>query len=105
GEIGGEIGWIERGTAPVFDTAFKIKVGRLSHVIKSPFGFHIYNVLDKRPGKIMNFNSVKDEIHRRILANREQAIYAGWLEQQIQNTRVFKDDSLINQLIVETRGQ
>tara|TARA_B100000749_G_scaffold122825_1_gene93867 strand:+ start:109113 stop:110051 length:939 start_codon:yes stop_codon:yes gene_type:complete len=105
GELGGDLGWVEKGTAKVFDTAFTMKVGRLSHIIKSPFGYHIYKVIARKQGQRQPFAEVKDEIYRRLLSNREQAIHSAWLEEQIRKTRVFKNESLINQLIVETRGE
>lgn len=47
---GGELGYVGRGAmVPQFEAqAFKLKVGEISQPFKSPFGFHIMQLLDRR---------------------------------------------------------
>jgi hypothetical protein len=50
GASGGDIGWIRRGqTVPEFeDEAFSLRIGELSDIVKSEFGYHIIEVLEVR---------------------------------------------------------
>ncbi len=61
---GGDLGWIVRGqTVPQFEsTAFSLKPGELSNVIKTDYGFHILQVLEKEPARLKPFEEVKDQI-------------------------------------------
>ncbi len=50
-EQGGDLGWIERGKmSPEFDTAaFSLAIGSISKPVKSPLGWHLILVEDKKP--------------------------------------------------------
>ena len=67
---GGELGWFPRGLmVPAFEqAAFAQQPKTLSGVVESPFGFHIVEVLDKRPpGK-----AAYDEVRGRVEALLKQ---------------------------------
>jgi parvulin-like peptidyl-prolyl isomerase len=52
--MGGDIGWIERRRPMPEDfskTAFALKPGEVSQPLVSPFGVHLINVLEVKPGK------------------------------------------------------
>lgn len=100
----GDTGWIPKGTLEVFDQAFAWPVGKRSPVLKSPYGYHIYEVIAKRNEQQLKFEDVKDTILRLMMADREQAAYAAWLEDQIKKVRVFRSDDLINSITVVTKG-
>ncbi len=64
GAKGGDLGWIQRGqTVPQFEsTAFSLKPGELSGVIKTDYGFHIVQVLEKQDAHLRTFEEVKDQL-------------------------------------------
>jgi peptidyl-prolyl cis-trans isomerase C len=99
----GDLGWIERGILDGFDNAFKMRIGSRSSIFKSPFGYHILEVMGRRPAQTKPYEEAKDEIRRQLLANREQAVYTAWLEGQVRNSRVLRDNELIAQIRVETK--
>jgi len=53
GQNGGELGWVgRRRFVPEFEmVAFELKVGQLSEVVRTTFGYHIIKVLDERAAK------------------------------------------------------
>lgn len=101
---GGDLGWIERGTLEVFDAALRLGVGQRSAVLKSPYGFHIIEVVARRPAKTLTLQEVEKKIKNTILLEREQAAYSKWIESLILKARVYKDEELIKQIRVQTRG-
>lgn len=105
GQNDGLLGWIDRGILDIFDEAFDMRAGSLSKVLKSPYGYHVYRVLDKRKAQTLSFTEVKDQIEKRLLQNREQAAYSKWLENQIRNSKVLKDEAFIENIKIETRGE
>lgn len=104
GANGGDTGWIEKGTLEVFDQAFKMQVGTRSKIIKSPYGYHIYEVLKKEPDGRLSFQEAKAKIRAQLMERREQKAFSSWLEEQVRKASVQKNDALIQAIKVTTRG-
>lgn len=100
----GDTGWIEKGTLEVFDQAFKLNVGARSKVLKSPYGFHIYEVIAKEPEAHLSFADAKAKIRAQLKERREQSDFSAWLEKQIRQASVYRDDALIQAIKITTRG-
>lgn len=60
----GDLGFFTRSRmVPQFaDAAFNMKPGEISQPVKSPFGFHVIKVVEKKAGKAVKFDDVKDQI-------------------------------------------
>lgn len=104
-EQGGLIGWVEEGTLEVFDSVFDRPKRRLSGVLKSPYGYHLIKVLDKKAAQTQRFEDSQKQIYKILMQNREQAAYSKWLESQVQKAKVLKDEAFIENIKVETRGE
>ena len=93
--VGGDIGWVSPGQAdPAFEgAAASLEIGQVSEPVRSSFGWHLIEVLDRRT------EDKKIEI-RRTLANeaifddRASAVLEDWLEQL--RGRTFIDNRLDN---------
>ncbi len=64
--LGGEIGWFTRDmmTPTLGEAAFTTPVGAIAEPFQSDFGWHILEVLDRRPTRGVAFASVQDNIKR-----------------------------------------
>jgi parvulin-like peptidyl-prolyl isomerase len=100
--IGGDTGWIPQGVLDVYDKAFKMPKGSRSRVLKSPYGYHIFRVIDKKKARLLPLSEAKESIRRILLADRDQATYASWLEKQMRSIRVFRNDEAISSIRIET---
>jgi peptidyl-prolyl cis-trans isomerase C len=82
GKRGGDLGFFARGTMPkVFDdTCFGLRVGVPSGVVPSPYGFHLFKVVEKRSARRRPFEEARAEIQRRLLAERRAAAERSLLE-------------------------
>jgi peptidyl-prolyl cis-trans isomerase C len=60
----GDLGFFTRSRmVPQFaDAAFAMKAGEISQPVKSPFGFHIIKVVEKKAGKPVKFDEVKEQV-------------------------------------------
>jgi peptidyl-prolyl cis-trans isomerase C len=69
GSEGGDLGWFTKDRmVPEFaDAAFKLEVGQISDPVKSPFGWHIIEVEDKREKTFPPLADVKDQVSRYVV--------------------------------------
>ena len=60
---GGDLGWIERGRTvkPFEDAAFALDAGAVSPPVRSQFGLHLINVLEKRAGGVKPYAAVTQQ--------------------------------------------
>ena len=71
---GGELGYFGRGQmVPQFqDAAFGAKTGQVVGPVKSPFGYHIIQVEDKKPAQKATFASAHDKIKETLTQQQQQ---------------------------------
>jgi peptidyl-prolyl cis-trans isomerase C len=104
GQNGGDTGWINKGTLEVFDLAFKMPLGSRSKILKSTYGYHIYDVIKKEPEAHLSFSEAKAKIRAQLVEHNEQVAFSVWLEKQVRITTVRRNDTLIRAIKVTTRG-
>jgi peptidyl-prolyl cis-trans isomerase C len=92
---GGDLGWFPRGTMPKqFDDAcFGLGAGKLSGVVASPYGFHVFKVLGKRGAKHRAFEDVKAEAERQATAEKRSQAERQLLAQLRKSAEVRVDES------------
>ena len=82
-ENGGSLGTFGRGQmVPEFDTAcFEMEVGELRGPVKTQFGYHLIRLDGKNASENIPFDAVKEEIRRRLIAEKQQATYRSRVNQ------------------------
>jgi len=84
--------------SPLSDIIFSIHVGKLSNIIKTPYGFHIIKVLKREPAGIKGLLEVKDEIENRLLEEAMERQYTAWLKELRNNYLVKVNYTLIGKI-------
>lgn len=105
GKKGGETEWIDTETLEVYEEAYNLRPGATSPILKSPYGFHIMELMDKRQGGQPTFKDVKDNIKKILMESKEQAAFSQWLEEQIRKNKVYRNDPLIAAVKVATENK
>ncbi|MCX8519516.1 MAG: SurA N-terminal domain-containing protein, partial [Methylophilaceae bacterium] len=74
---GGDLGRFGRGAMvkPFEDAVFQMKVGQISHLVESEFGYHIIK-LTEVSGSRPDFSSLKAQIKADLLLQKAQALFA-----------------------------
>ena len=88
----------------VFDQAFKLNVGGRTKILKSPYGWHIYELLKKEPEARLSFPEAKAKIRTRLTEAKSQDLFSKWLEEQVRKSSVKRNDAVIRAIKVTTRG-
>jgi foldase protein PrsA len=80
---GGELGFFSKGQmVPAFqDAAFGASVGQIVGPVKSPFGYHIIQVEEKKPATKANYATNKDQIHAQLVQQQESQQIPAFLQQ------------------------
>lgn len=72
---GGDLGFVTRGQLieDFEKAAFALKPGEISQPIRTPFGYHIIKVEERRPASQKSFAEVKDQIKEELTQQRQEA--------------------------------
>ena len=72
---GGDLDWIVRGqTVPEFEAAaFSLPKGSISDLVKTQYGFHIIQVIDRQKARTQTFDEVKADDPGSIAAGKGRA--------------------------------
>jgi peptidyl-prolyl cis-trans isomerase C len=72
GKNGGELGWIGRGSGfpEVFDVCFSLPLNYVSDVVPSPYGFHLFRVMERKAASKRTLDQARGEITERLLRDR-----------------------------------
>ena len=80
---GGDLGWFRKGQmVPAFEAyAFSGPIGKISPPVKSPFGYHVIEVLERKPAKLATLASAHDQIEQTLKQQQEAPLIPGFLQQ------------------------
>jgi parvulin-like peptidyl-prolyl isomerase len=72
GKRGGDLGWFGKGQGmpEVFDACFRMQPKAISDVVPSPFGFHVFQVLEKKSPSHRTLEEARPAIAARLLRDR-----------------------------------
>jgi len=78
GSEGGDLGWFTKDRmVPEFaDAAFKLEVDQVSDPVKTPFGWHIIEVLGKRQKTFPPLDQVKEQVTRYVVQKAQTELVA-----------------------------
>ncbi len=94
---GGDLGFFSRGEMPPeFENAvFKLPVGKISDLVKSEYGYHLFLVEEKRDAVRLKLEQAREEIRAKLLAEKEEAAYQQWLQNLRGQATIEIDWSLL----------
>ncbi len=77
----GDIGYIHKGRMlpEIEDVAFKMKVGKVSDMIKAEDTWFIIKLEDKKPEHQLSYDEIKDKLKRELEAERAQGLKEKWI--------------------------
>ncbi len=91
---GGDLGWFGKGNmVPVFEkTAFALKEGETSGIVKSEFGYHIIKLTGKRPAGARPLEEAKEQIKAALLPQKQQQAFMQLKEELRKGAKIELKD-------------
>ena len=91
GSQGGDLGWAARGRyVPEFDeAAFSLEIGEISAPVKTSFGYHIIEVLERDDERPKEESSLQQEYAQ---------AFQTWLQEQVLSLNIDRPDNLSSML-------
>jgi len=79
---GGDLDYIYKGVFdPAFDEAIsKMKVGDISEVVKTPYGYHIIKLVDIKPAEQVPFSEMEEAIQKHLFMEKAQEKVGHYLQ-------------------------
>ena len=92
---GGDLGMFGRGAMvkPFEDSVFSLKVGEISGLVQTDFGYHIIKLIAVKPAKVQAFSELKGMIAQRLKSQKASDKFAE-LAEKFSNTVYEQSDSL-----------
>ncbi len=89
GAQGGDLGYFEAGQMPEeFDDVFKLKINKVSSIIKTPYGFHLFKVVDKIEERKMDFEESKGRVEKILLQHHQDQAFQKWFFKLKQDSKI-----------------
>lgn len=94
---GGELGYFSKGQMiPEFEeVVFSLKVGEISGIVKTKFGYHIIKSLDKKESRQKELSEVKDEIEQELIKKKQKSNFENYTNDLKSKAKITINEELL----------
>jgi peptidyl-prolyl cis-trans isomerase C len=94
---GGDLDYLRREQMfPDFaKAAFVLKPGEVSGLVRTPFGYHVIKMVDRKKGQPVTFEQAKEQLRRRLTDERQNQRYQEWMKGLESAAKITRDESLL----------
>ena len=99
-EEGGRVGWVamEDLEESMAKALFSLPRGKISPIVTTPYGYHIFEVLSVRPEGLKDISEVMSHIEAILIRQRQAAALKVWLGGLKRHFSVKVDQNLLNRM-------
>ena len=98
-ERGGDLGYFSRGQMPQeFDAVvFSLPPGKLSPVVETTYGHHLFLVSDRREARSLSDEEVREKVRATLLAAKREEAFRSWLASLRAGADIRYNDAVIEE--------
>ncbi len=102
GVEGGDIGFVSLGIMPeeIDAVVFSKKPGEISAITKSPYGYHIFKIIENDEGTNKKWTDVKNQVMIDLIKQKEEQAYVLWLEALRSRVTIKIDRNLLEKRVI-----
>ena len=96
---GGDLGYFSIDEMPPdFEIVFDMKPEEVSKVIESPYGFHIFKVIDIREAKDMTLSEAREDIEGKLMGMKVEEEYGKWFDEIMSQMKIEVNPSVLEKI-------
>jgi parvulin-like peptidyl-prolyl isomerase len=97
---GGDLGFFAKGDMPPeFDEViFSLKMGEVSKVVKTPYGYQIFKLTGQREAHRVSFEDAKEQIKTMLRKQKRMFAFDFWIAEIRENSEIILNQKLIKQV-------
>jgi len=101
-EAHGDVGWVARGdlNESMENALFSMQGGKISPIIKTSFGYHLFEIMSRRSAGVKGLPEVIHEIESQLLRQKHEVFYKKWLEKLRSDFKVKVNQDMLNKLVL-----
>jgi peptidyl-prolyl cis-trans isomerase C len=97
--MGGNLGYFEVDQMPEeFNKIGNLKKNQISEVITTPYGHHIFKIVDIKAPKQLSFIESKDEIFDQFSRDEQSAVFEKWLLELKNNSNIKINEDVLSKV-------
>lgn len=97
---GGDLGHFPRGRMPpaIEEACFKLWSSHVSRVAASPYGFHLFQLVDRRPARELSLEEAHPEIERNLVSEKTREAETYYIRSLREKASIQRDLSLLDKV-------
>lgn len=97
GKSGGDLGYIGRGAGfpEVFDACFTMPLNVVSDITPSPYGFHLFKVVDRKGAQRRTLDQARSDIGEKLAREKRAAAQAEYLRTLRARAKIEVDEKML----------
>jgi parvulin-like peptidyl-prolyl isomerase len=97
-EGGGDLGYFSRGQMPQeFDAVvFNLKAGKLSAVVETTYGYHLFLVTDRRASHRKSDEEIGEELRRILVARKREKAFRSWVAALREGAQIRYNEKIVS---------
>ena len=97
---GGDLGYFPRGRMPpaIEEACFKLWSSHVSRVAASPYGFHLFQLVDRRPARELTLDEAGAEIERKLVDEKTREAETYYIRSLREKASIQRDLSLLDKV-------
>ena len=97
--IGGDLGYFEIGQMPEeFGPIVQLKKNQVSEVIKTPYGYHIFKIVDVKTSRQLSFSESKKNIFEQFARDEQSDNFKKWLMELKNNSNIKINENVLSEV-------